>query len=339
MGQAAVGERERLIDMITGAWKTQVIGEGVRLGLFDRLSDGPLDAAGLAQAAQANPDGVLRLLRGLATLGLVRHEAGPESGNIFALTPLGDYLRRDAPESLSGMTGHWAGRMWDSFAGIGASVLTGEASAASGRDHFAQQQADVERADVFNRAMAEGSLRVGRALAQVYDFSECRTVMDAGGGYGALLVGPLEANRHLEGQVFDLPSLSDVALRYLGEQGVADRADYLGGSFFEAVPPGADCILLKFILHDWNDANCMIVLRNCRDAIGDGRILVIERIVPETVSEADQEVIRGDLTMLTVGGKERTEAEYRALLGEAGLEITKIAPIDTVYSVIEARRA
>lgn len=335
MSEGVLSDRDRLIGMITGAWKTQVIGEGVKWGLFDRLADGPMSADALAEQAGANADGMMRLGRGLATLGLLEHRAG----NAFALTPLGASLRRDAPDSLYGMSGHWAGRMWNSFAGIGESIRTGEASAPSGIDHFAQQQADVERADVFNRAMAEGSLRVGRSLAQVYDFSDCTVIRDVGGGYGALLVGPLEANPHLNGEVFDLPTLAEVALRYLDEKGARGRVDYVGGTFFESVPPGADCMMLKFILHDWNDAECRLILENCRKVLGNGRILIVERIVPETVSEADQEVIRGDLTMLTIGGKERTEAEYRTLLGSAGLTITKIAPVDAVYSVIEARAA
>lgn len=333
MAETALADREQVIGMISGAWKTQVIGEAVRLGLFDRIGAGMESPDALAAATGANGDGVMRLMRGLATLGLLRHEPG----NRFTLTPLGQYLRRDTVDSLTGMAGHWSGRMWASFAGIGESVRTGEASAPSGIDHFARQQADVANADVFNRAMAEGSLRVGRALAKVYDFSGCKMLMDAGGGYGALLVGPLEANPHLRGQVYDLPTLSDVAQAYQAGHGVGERVDYVGGSFFEHVPATADCILLKFILHDWNDANSRIILENCRAAVGAGRILIIERIVPETVSEADVEVIRGDLTMLTVGGKERTEAEYHALLGEAGLAVTSVAPIDAVYSVIEAR--
>ena len=332
MAEVQGTDREQLIGMITGAWKTQIIGEGVKLGLFDRLSDGARSADALAAESSANADGVMRLLRGLATLGLVEHLPG----NRFALTPLGQYLRRDAADSLSGMTGHWAGRMWSSFAGIGESIRTGEASAPSGIDHFAQQQADTTGADVFNRAMAEGSLRVGRALAAVYDFSDCKTLMDAGGGYGALLVGPLEANPALKGQVYDLPTLADVAMAYQADHGVAARVEYVGGSFFETVPATADCIMLKFILHDWNDANSLTILNNCRETVGDGRILIVERIVPETVSAADQDVIRGDLTMLTVGGKERTEAEYHALLGKAGLQITKIVPIGSGYSAIEA---
>lgn len=334
--RAGATDRERVIEMITGAWKTRVIGEGARLGLFDHLAGGARTTDDLAETIGANADGLMRLLRGLATLGLVRHEAGGR----FSLTGLGSCLRRDAAESLSGMAGHWAERMWSSFGGIGESIRTGEASAPSGPEHFARQQADPVQSDIFNRAMAEGSLRVGRSLAARYDFAGCHTLMDVGGGYGALLVGPLEAQGHLRGVVFDLPVLADAAKTYLGEHGVGDRADYLGGSFFENVPAAADCLMLKFILHDWNDANSLRILAHCHAAMGEGgRLLVIERIVPEVVTPADQDVIRGDLTMLTVGGKERTEAEYHALLAEAGLAITAIVPLDAGYSVLEARRA
>jgi hypothetical protein len=198
-------------------------------------------------------------------------------------------------------------------------------------------QADPAAADVFNRAMAEGSLRVGRALAKAYDFSGFSRLMDVGGGYGALLVGPIEANPGLAGHVYDLPALAGPAKAWLSEQGVGERVGYLGGSFFESVPPGADCILLKFILHDWNDARCRTILRHCRDALNGGTLLIIERIVPETVSPADTDVIRGDLVMLGVGGMERTETQYRALLADAGLELTRIVPIDGNFSAIEAR--
>lgn len=326
-------DRERVIEMITGAWKTRVIGEAAALGLFDRLGEGAAEVDHLAASAGTNADGLMRLLRALATLGLVNHEGSTR----FSLAPLGQYLRRDAPDSLYGMSGHWGGRMWNSFAELGASVRSGDASVPSGIDHFASQQANPAQADVFNRAMAEGSLRVGRSLAAAYDFSDVQVLRDVGGGYGALLVGPLEAHPDLRGEIFDLPTLSEAALNWQEGQGVRDRLTYVGGSFFEHVPTGADCILLKFILHDWSDANCTVILDNCRSAIGDGRILIIERIVPDTVGPEDQDVIRGDLIMLTVGGKERTEAEYHTLLKGSGLAITRIIPLDGGYSAIEAR--
>lgn len=328
-------DRSGLIDMITGCWRTQVIGQGVAFGLFDRLGNGSLPADALAEATGANADSALRLLRALAVLGLVRHLESDR----FELTATGALLRRDVPDSLNGMAGHWAGRLWDSFATIGESVRTGEACVPSGPEHFAEQQSVPAEADVFNRAMAEGSLRVGRALAQVYDFSPFKSVMDVGGGYGALLVGPLEASPSLRGRVFDMPALAGHALTYLGEQGVGGRVDYAGGSFFECVPDGDDCMLLKFILHDWNDARCRTILTNVRAALGNGTLLIIERIVPEVVSPADTDVIRGDLVMMSVGGKERTEAQYHNLLGEAGLRITRIVAIDGNFSAIEARAA
>ncbi len=330
-----ITDRERVVEMITGAWKTRVIGEAVRLDLFDWLYGEPRTSSDLAGEVSANADGVMRLLRALAVLGLVTH--APDGR--FSLAPLGDCLRRDAGESLNGMAGHWSDRMWSSFAGIGESFRTGDASAPSGPAHFAEQQADPVQSDIFNRAMAEGILRVGRDLTKRYDFSDCATLMDVGGGYGALLVAPLEAHRHLRGTVFDLPVLAQASDAYLSKHGVGERVAYLGGSFFEGVPAQADCLMLKFILHDWNDTNCGRILGHCREAIGNGRILIIERIVPEVVTPADQDVIRGDLIMLTVGGKERTETEYLRLLGEAGLQITAILPLDAGYSVIEARVA
>jgi hypothetical protein len=329
------GARAALIEMITGCWKTQVIGQGVAFGLFDALAEGPASGDALARSANANLDGATRLLRALAVLGLVEHKPG----NVFALTAQGALLCRDAPDSLNGMAGHWGERIWESFGRLGTSVQTGEASIPSGPEHFAVMQADPVAADIFNRAMAEGSLRIGGALAATYDFSGFQRLMDVGGGYGALLVGALDANPALAGQVYDLPALSGPANAWLSEQGVGKRVDYLGGSFFEAVPAGADCILLKYILHDWNDERCLTILRNIRAAMAEGTLLIIERIVPETVSPVDADVIRGDLVMLGVGGKERTEAEYHALLGAAGLTVTRIAPIDGNFSAIEARAA
>ncbi len=193
---------------------------------------------------------------------------------------------------------------------------------------------------MFNRAMAEGSLRVGRALAQVYDFSPFKSVMDAGGGYGALLVGLLEARPgRLEAGCSTCRPCAGHALTYLGEQGVGGRVDYTGGSFFEAVPDGDDCLLLKFILHDWNDARCRTILTNIR-RLGDGR----RHVAGHRADRAGNRISRPTPTssaatssMMSVGGKERTEAQYRSLLGEAGLRIARVVAIDGNFSAIEAR--
>jgi len=328
-------DRSAVIGMITACWKTQVIGEGVRRGIFEALAEEPDTAGALATASGVDADGMMRLLRALTVLGLL-DQTGPDR---FVLAPAGRYLTRDAADSLSGMAMHWSERIWESFANLRNSVETGEASVPSGPEHFAESQADPVRSDIFNRAMAEGSLIVGRALAKAHDFSRYRTVMDVGGGYGALLVGLVEANPGLHGFVFDMPVLANAARRYLAEQGVDDRVDYVGGSFFETVPAKADCLLLKFILHDWNDEKSIRILANCKAAVGKGSLFVIERIIPEIVGPKDAAVIQGDLVMMSVGGKERTAAEYRALFAQAGLKLDRIIPTETDFSIIECSAA
>jgi predicted O-methyltransferase YrrM len=184
--------------------------------------------------------------------------------------------------------------------------------------------------------MAEQSLEVGREVASLYDFSRFRSVMDVGGGYGAVLRALLEHHAGLRGTVLDLPMLAERARRYLEEAGVGERAAYQGGDFFAAVPSGADAYVLKFIIHDWDDSKAIPILRNCARAAGAGGvILLIEQIVPDPVTDRDQRVIRGDLTMMTVGGKERTLAEYRELCAAAGLGVARVVAMPSGFSVIE----
>jgi hypothetical protein len=191
---------------------------------------------------------------------------------------------------------------------------------------------------MFNRAMAEQSLGIGREIARAYDFSRFRSVMDVGGGYGAVLRALLEYYPALRGSVMDLPVIEDRALNYLKNAGVGDRADYRGGNFFESVPSGTDAYVLKYIIHDWNDAKATQILRHCAAAAGhDGLVLLIEQIVPERITETDQRVVRGDLIMMTVGGKERTETGYRELCAAAGLKVTRVVPTASGFSVIETR--
>lgn len=339
MTQASLPDRQELSRLISACWTTKVIGEGVRNGVFDALADGPKAAADLAGQAGIPEDGLHRLMRALAVLGLLS-QTDPRR---FALTDAGQLLRRDREDSLSGMAMHWSGRLWDGFSGLGDCIETGRASVDSGPEHFAEMQNnDPVQADIFNRAMAENTLGVGRIVGKAYDFSRFEAVMDVGGGYGALLVGILEANPGLDAYVFDLEGLGEPGERYRAERGIGGRVAFVPGSFFESVPAKADCLLLKYIIHDWGDDHARTILANCREAIDEnGVVLLIERIVPEIVEQdpAHASVVQGDLVMLRVGGKERTEQEYRTLLAEAGLALTAVHPTETEFSIIEARRA
>ncbi len=139
--------------------------------------------------------------------------------------------------------------------------------------------------------------------------------------------------------MFDLPALNDASSAYLERMGVADRARFLGGSFFEPVPSGADAYMLKSIIHDWDDAEAVQILRNCAAAAGaEGRVLVIDRIAPELAGEDPTDLVtfQGDMMMLTAnGGMERTLAEFEALYARAGLALRSVTQTASGFAVME----
>lgn len=325
-------DTRKVMEAITGAWRTRAVCEGVRSGLFDALSETPASADDLAATLDLDAPTSLRLLRALAVLGLCE-QVGAE---LFTSTQAGRILRTDAPNSLRGMAMLWGDRIWRSLETIGDTLRTGDPGWGNG--NFGAIHSDPAASDVFNRAMAEQSVPIARALAQTCDFSRFATVADIGGGYGAVLIEVLRANPALKGFVQDLALISDGAGRYLAEAGVGDRASFRGGDFFAQVSSDADCILLKYILHDWPDGDCVRILANCRAALASGAaFIVLERIVPERVGPQDEAVVRTDLVMMPISGKERTEAEFRDMLRTASFTIDAVKPLVDGCWAIEAR--
>jgi hypothetical protein len=201
-------------------------------------------------------------------------------------------------------------------------------------EHLARQP---EVAAIFNEGMTGLTSQVTAAVLATCDSAVCRTIVDVGGGNGHLLAAMLQAYPHLSGLVFDLPHSRDGALHYLATAGVADRSDFVGGDFFSTVPAGADAYLLKRIIHDWDDSRGIALLRTCRRSMGPGsRLLIIERLMPSGNAVAPDAVF-GDVAMLVhTGGRERTEAEYGALLAAADFCLVRTVPTATPYSVLEA---
>ena len=242
---------------------------------------------------------------------------------------------------FGGMALHWGRRLWAALGQLEDSVRTGEPFQASGLDGFEGIARDPGQTAMFHQSMTDQTGPVAAAMLEVYDFSRFRSLVDVGGSYGALLAALLKAHPGQTGEVFDLPGLAEASGAYLRGAGVADRAGFVGGSFFDAVPPGADAYMLKMIIHDWRDDQALSILRNCATAAGrDGAVLVMERIAPERVgsSPADHVTIRGDILMLTAaGGQERTEAEYRALFAKAGLQVQRIVPTASGFAIIETK--
>ena len=204
--------------------------------------------------------------------------------------------------------------------------------------YFQYLAAHPESAATFNAAMTGWSAQVASAVVAAYDFARCGTVVDVGGGHGTLLAAIVASQPHLRGILFDLPHVTASATPLLTAAGVADRCEAVGGDFFTAVPSG-DTYVLAQILHDWDDDRSRTILEHCQSAMApDGRILVVELVLPPGNEPSLGKWL--DLHMLVLlTGRERTEAEYRSLLASAGLRLTQVAPTRSGASVLEAVRA
>jgi hypothetical protein len=331
----------RLSRMIMSAWVPQAIYTATALGLPDELGTGRKGSADLARKVGAPAGNVHRILRALVMLELC---AEPEPG-LFELTPMGAYLRADAPDSMRNWALLWGREsIWEGWGRLLDCVKTGEIAPKliSGKSTpFEWMQEDPVGLEIFNKSMAELTGRAARAIAQGFDFTGVRRIVDVGGGHGALLRAILLKYTDMKGVVFDLPYCREGAARLLEEAGLAGRCEFVGGDFFESVPAGADAYIIKSVIHDWNDERSLSILRTCRAAMTEAsRLLLVEPLRPETVgtSPIDAILVGSDLNMmLMTGGCERTDREYRSLLEEAGLRVVRVVATPSAMSVMEAR--
>jgi hypothetical protein len=339
---AARSPREQVLEMIKGYWISQICGTTARIALADQLQDGPRTVVELARLTATDADGLARLLRAGATVGLFTEL---DDGR-FELTPLGAELStRDPVGSLGDLAialtapGHWLpyGRLLDV-------VRTGQPQArqALGTDPWSYYASHPEERWHFARAMGSVSAHASDAVVRHYDVAWCRRIVDVGGSQGALLAGLLATAPSATGVLFDRPEVIDGARDALLASGQADRIDLVGGDFFNRVPAGGDLYLLKSILHDWDDQRALQILRNVHRASARGaRLAVIEALLPS--QPAASYVHLGNLLMLVqLGGRERTLEHYADLLVDAGfvLERTIAAPCPPFpWTVLEAVRA
>jgi orsellinic acid C2-O-methyltransferase len=330
-----------LMLLINGFMGSQVVHVAAELGVADLLADGAQTAEALAQQSGTHAPSLHRLLRALASLGLLDEV---EPGR-FALTALGAQLRTAVPGSLRNRALLFGGeRHWRSWGELLRSVRTGETAMQHlyGMGGFEYLAAHPQQAAIFNEAMAETTRQVARAVVTAYDFSRFRTIVDIGGGNGALIAVILAAAPELRGIVFDLPSGNVEASRQLAAADVAERYDVIAGDFFRSVPSSADAYILKSIIHDWDDERSVAILKNCRKVIpAYGKLLLVERVMPARMeaSQSRQQMSMTDIHMLVLaGGRERTETEFQALFAAADFELARILPLPEAvgFSVIEA---
>jgi hypothetical protein len=321
--------------MIWGTHISRAVYVVAQLGIAELLADGAMTSAQLAQATHTHEPSLYRVLRLLASLGVVTEHANCA----FSLTVLGERLRTDVPASMhSWATLFGLEPMVRSFEPVVETVRTGTTGVelAHGIEFFELISSHPQLAHRFQAAMSERTAGFAGSLASSYDFSGMRTVADIGGGKGTLLAAILGAHRHLRGVLFDLPAVSGDAAAVLRAAGVEDRCDIVAGDFFSGVPAGADGYILANVLHDWDDARSVQILRGLRHAMTDrARVLIVERLIPSNPLDAVP-VLLSDLNMLIVtGGQERTNTEYGRLLSAVGLNLVTVQPIASPYGVIE----
>ncbi len=311
----------RMLELLTGAWTTQVLCAAAELGIADHLKSQPATSAELAALTDADPDLLHRVLRYLASLGVVRRE-----DQRWSLTRLGMTLRTGAFRDVARLYG---GIFYRSFGSLAHSVRTGENAFehALGLPPFDYLNEHPDQAGVFHGAMAAGSSWF-RGVPQVIDFTDAGTVIDIAGGRGDLLRHILTAAPTARGVLFDQPAVADAAREELEKDGLLDRCEVVSGDFTERVPEGGDVYLLSRILHDWGDEQCLKILTNCRQAMPDtARLVIIERPIPTDGTPSLAIAWDVHMAVNNIGGRERTYEEYRRLLRLAGLQLADVRPL------------
>jgi DNA-binding Lrp family transcriptional regulator len=305
-----------------------------KLGVADRLVDGPRSVADVADAVGADPSSLGRLLRTLASLGVFTQS---EPG-LFALTPLGRTLASDEPGSMRDVALMWMDTHYDPFSRLIDTVKTGvtAADAHYGQPFFDWISQYPEQVSQFTGAMANLTTGIKAGAVAAYDFDGAGEIVDIGGADGALLAQILAGTPSTTGVTFDLPHVIADAGAAIKGHGLGDRLRAESGNFFDAVPTGADTYLLSIVLHDWDDERAGTILENIRKAAKPGAtILALEPVMPAGDQPHMSKML--DLTMLAMtGGLERTEDEHRQLFERAGLTFRHVVSTPTPMSFVVA---
>ena len=331
-----IGRSEQVLNqMIVGSWVTQAIYVAAEIGLADLLAINPRTANELAMETQTHGGSLYRVLRALASVGIFREDAEGR----FSLAEMGKLLRSDAPGSKRSLAIMAGAEFYRSWGGLLSSVETGGAAfdKVFGKPFFRYMSTNPDRWRIYDAAMTGVHDSETVPVLDAYDFRQFQTIVDVGGGNGLALAAILRRHREARGILFDLPDVAKRAGEVVARAGVSDRCRIVGGDFFESVPAAGDAYLLRHIIHDWEDREAVAILGNCRDAMRPGsKVLVVETVIPDGNEPCFGKWL--DLMMLVVGGRERTEDQYRELFSAAGLRLARIVPTAHEVSVIEGVR-
>lgn len=324
-----------LMQMLFGGLVQQCIRVAATLGIPDLLTERPHTAGELAAKTGTHEPSLYRVLRTLTSVGIFAENEEQS----FELTPVAELLRSDTPNSMRDFAilqgAEWG---WRVSLELMHTVRTGETAqekvhGMSLFEFLTRHRADGE---LFNRAMTSYSLAAIPAIVEAYDFASIGTLVDLGGGHGSLLSAVLKTNPTIRGVLFELPSVINGADQLLKGAGVRDRVESISGDFFDSVPSGGDAYLMKNVIHDWSDEQSLKILKNIRSAMSpEAKVLIVDLVVPQSNEPGLEKLV--DIQMLvTTGGRERTEGEFRQLLAASGLRLTRIIPTRSPMHIVEA---
>jgi hypothetical protein len=327
--QQAASELMRLIN---GYQVSQIVHVAASLGIADLLKDGSRSSDEVAAAVGAHPQAMYRLLHALASVGVLEELASAR----FSLTAIGTCLRTDSPQSRAAWA-NYVGRsyVWQSWGALRHSVMTGEPAFQHlhGAGVWEWRRHHPEETMIFDSAMTDLARSSATAIAEAFDFSRFKRIVEIGGGHGTLMAAILSRHASARGVLFDLPHVVAGAAPVLQESGVADRCEVVGGDMFVALPPDGDAYLFKSVLMDEEDEKVCSLLRSCRSTLmRDGEIIVVERLMGES---NQRNLNLTDMTMLVMtGGRERTVAEYAHLFSEAGLRLEQTVETRSPFTIL-----
>lgn len=325
----------QMFGLITGFWTSCCIYSAAKLNIADLLADGPRTTIQLAEATSSDASSLYRVLRALASVGIFTENNQGQ----FANTTLSETLKSDVPGSMKAMAIAQLGDHFKAWVNLIYSIKTGNIAFdnAEGMTVWKYYESHPEEGINFMKAMTGMSNASVMNVLPAYDFSSFKTLVDVGGGNGALLMGILGLSPESSGIVFDMAYVIEETKKSITANGFGSRCIAEAGDFFVSVPTGADAYLMKMILHDWTDEQSITILKNCSQAMkADSKLLIIECVISEGNTPHPGKFLDINMMVMT-GGKERTEKEFAVLLEKGGLKLTRVVYTHSpMFSIVEA---
>ena len=329
-----------VLDLIQAFRRSKTMFTAVSLGVFDQLGEGGADATALAQELGANTGALERLLDSCVALGLLDKQGAVYSNSPVAQT----YLTRSSPNTLSGYILYSDRALYPLWGNLEAAIREGTnrwqqtfGGEGSIFEHFFRTE--EARRDFLSGMDGFGQLS-SPAVVAAFDLSRFRRLVDLGGATGHLALAACVRYPHLQGAVFDLPAVIAFTRAEVGQAAAGSGFAFLAGDFFSDPLPEADLFALGRILHDWSEEKVRTLLKKVWERLpSGGALLIAEKLLDDNKTGPLPALMQSLSMLVCTEGKERTLAEYTALLREAGFsqiegKVTN-APLDAILAVKE----